>query len=117
MHTELPALPRYALVSFDLDGTLLDSAAEIAEAVNRALHEQGLPRQPAAELTLLIGHGARRLLQDVLARQAATGLQAGGRAQSLRSIRSPQAQRSTLDGMRWPVMGRPACEVEVMARA
>jgi hypothetical protein len=38
-------------------------------------------------------------------------------AQSLRSIRSPQAQRSTLDGMRWPVMGRPACEVEVMARA
>ena len=81
MHTELPALPRYALVSFDLDGTLLDSAAEIAEAVNRALHEQGLPRQPAAELTLLIGHGARRLLQDVLARLAATGLQAGGPAQ------------------------------------
>ena len=39
------------------------------------------------------------------------------RAQSLRSIRSPQAQRSTLDGMRLPVMGRPACEVEVMARA
>ena len=81
MHTEPPALPRYAVVSFDLDGTLLDSAAEIAEAVNRALHEQGLPRLPAAELTLLIGHGARRLVQDVLARLTPTGLQAGGPAQ------------------------------------
>ncbi len=81
MHTELPAAPRYAVVSFDLDGTLLDTAAEIAEAVNRALDEQHLPRLPAAELTLLIGHGARRLLQDVLARQAATDLQAGEPAQ------------------------------------
>jgi phosphoglycolate phosphatase len=72
--------PHYAVVSFDLDGTLLDSAAEIAEAVNRALHEQGLPRQPAAELTLLIGHGARRLVQDVLARLAPMDLQVGAPA-------------------------------------
>ena len=81
MHTELPAPPLYDVVSFDLDGTLLDTAAEIAEAVNRALGEQRLARLPAAELTLLIGHGARRLVQDVLARQAATGLQAGEPAQ------------------------------------
>lgn len=73
----LPLL-RYAVVSFDLDGTLLDSAAEIAEAVNRALDDHRLPRLPAAELTRLIGHGARRLVQDVLAGLARTGLQAGG---------------------------------------
>ena len=31
---------RYDVVSFDLDGTLVDSADEIAEAANRALEEQ-----------------------------------------------------------------------------
>ena len=60
--------PRIALVSFDLDGTLVDTAGEIAEAANRAIAEFGLPRQPVAELTLLIGHGAHALMRQLLAR-------------------------------------------------
>jgi phosphoglycolate phosphatase len=63
---------RYALVSFDLDGTLVDTAGEIAEAANRALEDHGLPRQPVAELTLLIGHGAHALMRQLLARLGAT---------------------------------------------
>jgi phosphoglycolate phosphatase len=62
---------RIALVSFDLDGTLVDTAGEIAEAANRALHDHGLPRQPVAELTLLIGHGAHALMRQLLARLGA----------------------------------------------
>jgi phosphoglycolate phosphatase len=57
-----------ALVSFDLDGTLVDTAGEIAEAANRALQQHGLPRQPEAQLALLIGHGAHALMRKLLAR-------------------------------------------------
>ncbi len=62
---------RYALVSFDLDGTLVDTAGEIAEAANRALEAHGLPRQPVPALTLLIGHGAHALMRQLLARLGA----------------------------------------------
>lgn len=60
----------YRLVSFDLDGTLVDTAGEIAEAANRALESHGLPRQPVPALTLLIGQGAHALMRQLLARVA-----------------------------------------------
>lgn len=59
---------RYDLVSFDLDGTLVDTASEIAEAANRALDSHGIPRRPEAEITLLIGAGTRELMLRLLAR-------------------------------------------------
>ena len=58
----------HELVSFDLDGTLVDTAAEIAEAANRALDTHGIPRRPLAEITLLIGAGTRELMLKLLAR-------------------------------------------------
>lgn len=58
---------RYDLVSFDLDGTLVDTASEIAEAANRALDSHGIPRRPAQEITLLIGNGTRELMMKLLA--------------------------------------------------
>jgi len=58
----------YELVSFDLDGTLVDTASEIAEAANRALDAHGITRRPAAEITLLIGAGTRELMLKLLAR-------------------------------------------------
>lgn len=56
----------YPLLVFDLDGTLVDSAADIAEALNRTLQDIGLPR--VAESTVLgwIGDGVRRLVQQAL---------------------------------------------------
>ena len=61
--------PRAAcdLVSFDLDGTLVDTAAEIAEAANRALESHAIKRRPVAEITLLIGAGTRELMLRLLA--------------------------------------------------
>ncbi|WP_374563072.1 HAD-IA family hydrolase [Ideonella sp.] len=58
----------YDLISFDLDGTLVDSAAEIAEAANRALQDHGIARRPVHEITLLIGAGTRELMLKLLAR-------------------------------------------------
>jgi len=56
------------LVSFDLDGTLVDTAAEIAEAVHRAFDDVGIERRPQAEITNLIGRGTRELMLKLLAR-------------------------------------------------
>ena len=57
----------YDIVSFDLDGTLVDTAGEIAEAANRALESYGIARRPVPEITLLIGHGLRELMIKLLA--------------------------------------------------
>lgn len=58
----------YDLISFDLDGTLVDTAAEIAEAANRALASHGIARRPPAEITDLIGAGTRELMLQLRAR-------------------------------------------------
>lgn len=62
----MTAQRRYALVSFDLDGTLVDTAAEIAEAANRTLDDLALPRQAEATIALLIGAGTRELMRSLL---------------------------------------------------
>lgn len=53
-------------LSFDLDGTLVDTAPEIAEAVNRLLAEFRLPLLSETQITRLIGAGIEVLLQRVL---------------------------------------------------
>ncbi|MEL4893789.1 phosphoglycolate phosphatase [Xanthomonas protegens] len=53
----------YALVVFDLDGTLVDSGADIAEALNRTLADFGLPRVPEATVLGWIGEGVRKLVE------------------------------------------------------
>jgi phosphoglycolate phosphatase len=50
-------------VLFDLDGTLLDTAADIAEALNRALAERGWPPIAPSEVRLMIGRGAPMLIE------------------------------------------------------
>lgn len=59
--------PTCDLVCFDLDGTLVDTASEIAEAANRALDAHCIARRPPAEITLLIGNGTRELMLKLLA--------------------------------------------------
>jgi len=57
----------YDIVSFDLDGTLVDTAAEIAEAANRALESHGIERREVAEVTRYIGQGTRELIKGLVA--------------------------------------------------
>jgi phosphoglycolate phosphatase len=49
-------------VLFDLDGTLADSAGDLALALNRVRAEHGLPPVPAATLRGYASSGARGLL-------------------------------------------------------
>lgn len=52
----------HRFVLFDLDGTLVDSAPDIAEAVNRTLDDWSLPRFPEDTIRGWIGEGARFLI-------------------------------------------------------
>lgn len=51
---------------FDLDGTLIDSLADLAEAVNRMLEERGYPRAPLSVFPRYIGDGVRALVTRAL---------------------------------------------------
>jgi phosphoglycolate phosphatase len=55
-------------VVIDLDGTLLDTASDLAEAANRMLAELQLPPVTEAVLKAYIGNGVGRLIKRVLAR-------------------------------------------------
>lgn len=60
------ALP-FDLMLFDLDGTLIETAPEIADAVNDTLGELGMTPVPLEQVTRWIGHGTRELLVQALA--------------------------------------------------
>jgi phosphoglycolate phosphatase len=56
----------FDLVLFDLDGTLVDTAPEIADAVNALLASERLPRVDEGLVRDWIGHGTRELLRAAL---------------------------------------------------
>ena len=57
-------------VIFDLDGTLIDSAGDIADAINLALVDAGLRPFSDDEVRFMVGGGARVLVQRALAAQS-----------------------------------------------
>ena len=59
------------LIVFDLDGTLVDSAPDLVNALNFVLEREGLPAVPLAPARKMIGAGARAMIER--------GLEAEGR--------------------------------------
>lgn len=57
----------FDLVLFDLDGTLIDSAAQLALAVNLTLADLGLEQADEAVIRTWVGNGADKLIQRALA--------------------------------------------------
>jgi phosphoglycolate phosphatase len=55
------------LAVFDLDGTLVDSAPDIHAALNRVMAARGLAGFTLAEVTAMIGDGAKVLVERALA--------------------------------------------------
>ena len=51
-----------AVILFDLDGTLVDTAPDLIGALNAVLEEERLPPAPAEAARHLVGRGARQLL-------------------------------------------------------
>lgn len=56
----------YRAILFDLDGTLLDTLADIGAAMNRVLSERGLPAHELNAYLEFIGHGSRVLVERAL---------------------------------------------------
>jgi phosphoglycolate phosphatase len=65
-------------VVFDLDGTLVDTAPDLINALNYVLDREGLPPVPVHAARTMIGAGARRLIER--------GLELEGRAVALEDL-------------------------------
>jgi phosphoglycolate phosphatase len=57
------------VVMFDLDGTLMDTAPQIAEAANRMLVALGKPMLPLEQISTYIGEGVQNLIKRSLTGQ------------------------------------------------
>ena len=66
------------IVVFDLDGTLVDTAPDLINALNFVLDREGLPPVPLQSARNMIGAGARKLIER--------GLELEGRAASVEDI-------------------------------
>ena len=60
-------------VVFDLDGTLIDSAGDIADALNAGLRQMQLAPFSEAEVRLMVGGGARVLVERALTARELAG--------------------------------------------
>lgn len=60
----------FELVMFDLDGTLVETAPEIQDAVNDTLRRLGFDPVALADVERWIGHGTKELLVQALAHQS-----------------------------------------------
>lgn len=58
------------LAIFDLDGTLVNSLEDLADAVNRALEENGYPKRPLENFNRYVGNGTKKLIERALPPEA-----------------------------------------------
>lgn len=82
----------YSAVLFDLDGTLVDSAADIAEALNDLLAEEGRTPYSLAEVKRMVGDGVVRLMEKAFKEAAG----AAERAERFMEIYTPRSARLTV---------------------
>ena len=54
---------KYKTALFDLDGTLLDTLADLRDAVNYALKEAGRPERTTEEVRAFVGNGVKKLME------------------------------------------------------
>jgi phosphoglycolate phosphatase len=66
------------IIVFDLDGTLVDTAPDLINALNWVLDREGLPPVPLQSARTMIGAGARRLIER--------GLELEGRSASFEDV-------------------------------
>ena len=53
---------KYDLAIFDLDGTILDTLNDLANAVNYALEQHGYPTRSVEEIRIFVGNGVANLI-------------------------------------------------------
>ncbi len=70
-------MPRFAHLIFDLDGTLVDTKADLAAATNYMLHVLSLPTLSVQQVERHIGDGARVLVERALGADHASLIEKG----------------------------------------
>ena len=54
------------LIIFDLDGTLLNTIADLAQSTNYALQALGYPTHPESDYNFMVGNGINKLFERAL---------------------------------------------------
>ena len=62
----------YETYLFDMDGTLLDTIADLASAVNHTLAQYGYPQHTVEQVRMALGNGAVKLMAAMLPQGEAT---------------------------------------------
>ncbi len=57
-------------VIFDLDGTLVDSVADLCNSANFALRKYGLPEHELYKYNYFVGHGMAKLIETIIPKKA-----------------------------------------------
>ena len=57
---------QFQAICFDLDGTLLDSLADLAHCTNTILSKRGFPEHPVDAFRYFVGDGAKMLITRAL---------------------------------------------------
>ena len=60
------------LVIFDLDGTLVNTIADLAASTNHALRQLGFPTHPTERYKMMVGNGINQLFRRALPESAQT---------------------------------------------
>jgi phosphoglycolate phosphatase len=110
---------RLTSVTFDLDGTLLDTAPDLTATCNRILAEMGRPPRSQEEIRRCIGQGAAVLIERCLTLDApptpadiAAGLAAFLRIYAEENGRSARAYPGVHEGLAaWQATGLPLAVV------
>ncbi len=89
--------PSHRAIVFDLDGTLLDTLADIADSMNLALSELGLPPRPLDAYRFMVGDGLRVLAERALPQEN----------RQRRTIDALTARMRTVYSERWDCKTRP----------
>ena len=100
---------KYQGILFDLDGTLLDTLGDLADAVNAALAKHGFPLRTEDEVRSFVGNGIGKLI----ARAVPAGTDEQTVAACLADFRVDYAEHMNVRTK--PLRGypRPACVAEI----
>lgn len=63
---------KFQAAIFDLDGTLIDSLADLADSANEMLEHYGFPTHPVDPYRYFVGNGSRKLIERCLPKAKST---------------------------------------------
>jgi phosphoglycolate phosphatase len=106
---------KFKAAIFDLDGTLLDTLADIANSMNHVLKHNGYPERPLSNYRYYVGEGIQALVYNCLEDIAVTAEEAQKLAQEMRETYHEHCMDETrpYDGINEMLMQLSAAGVQI----